>query len=447
MKVAKGVASLLEAKRFDEAKVLVKKRLQQSEVDAYDYYAMGVILAYEKNLQVALQYALQGLDRDPFELAIYELCSELISVLGMLDLGISRYLSQEKLIDAAAIDPTLKAPLYGKLSVGLGMFGAYKAALNCVNKALAIQPDIVEFCAAKSFLLLSLNRYQAGFTYYDAVYRLIKKGKLFPVATLWQGDSSLADKTILLHAEQGYGDAIMFVRYLSLIQQQAKQVILEVPVALQRLMRTFPGAPPIMIPQDYYQHYDYHCPLMLLPKYFKTTETTIPATIPYLFAKGASSLILNKEMYNIGIVWGGNPEHRNDYNRSCPLQVFEVLFQLPKTQFYSLQMGRQIWDLRFLNNPSQLISVYDKVQDFMDMANIVSALDLVITVDTAIAHLCGALGLTAWVILPYVTEWRWCMDKNKTPWYPSLRLWRQPKPHDWASVIQAMRQALIQFFD
>jgi hypothetical protein len=263
---------------------------------------------------------------------------------------------------------------------------------------------------------------------------------------MWRGES-LGGKTILLHAEQGFGDSLMLLRYAPLVAARGGRVVVEVPRALERLAARLAGGPYTLVAAGQpLPAFDLHCPLMSLPLAFGTTPETIPAAVPYFsaapdaIARWRARLATAAGM-KIGIVWAGNPVHLNDASRSIALDRLASLFELPETQWYSLQVGERASDLAKLP-AGRITDLAPDLTDFAETAAAISALDLVISVDTAVAHLAGALGHAVWILLPFDPDWRWLLERGDSPWYPTARLFRQPKRGDWDSVVHALRDAL-----
>jgi tetratricopeptide (TPR) repeat protein len=284
-------------------------------------------------------------------------------------------------------------------------------------------------------------------------------------APLWLGEESLEGKTILLHAEQGFGDTMQFVRYAALVADRGAKVILEVQAELKTLMsridgvaevlgqpeqRTrdsrIDGAPvPLAAEQDL-PPFDYHCPLLSLPLAFKTDLDTVPAKIPYLRADPErlsrwQARLAQRRRPLIGLAWAGNPFHWHDRHRSIAFNLFAPLLSEPFT-FVSLQKKVPDADAKLMAGVPNLVHFGDELADFDDTAAIIAALDLVVTIDTAVAHLAGAMGKPTWILLPHAPEWRWMLDREDTPWYPTMRLFRQHRLGDWKSVIERVRVSL-----
>jgi hypothetical protein len=241
----------------------------------------------------------------------------------------------------------------------------------------------------------------------------------------WQGEP-LEGARILLCAEQGLGDTMQFVRYAPLVAARGGEVVLEVQPGLHRLLSRFEGAHEIVSRGRPLPEFRWQCPLLSLPRIFHTDIATIPAAVPYLHANAADvrawSRRLRREGLRIGLAWSGNPDHSRNRQRSIPLAQLAPLLQLQGATFYSLQKGSPTAQLRDLPATAKLIDLDAEQRDFADTAAIMSNLDLVISVDTAMAHLAGALGKPVWILLRYVPDWRWLLNREDSPWYPTARL-------------------------
>lgn len=261
---------------------------------------------------------------------------------------------------------------------------------------------------------------------------------------LWTGDP-LAGRTLLLHCEQGFGDTLMFVRYAALVEQLGAKVILLVQPELADLVATCPGVEQVFSEEGPLPPFDVHLPLLSLPHVFRTTLDTIPADVPYLDIpervpnrKGICELLkASHGRTRIGISWAGNPNHARDAERSIPAAALLPLQAIPNIAWYSLQQGtEELPPLPDAQSLSPLLS------NFSDTAYALSGLDLVITVDTAIAHLAGALGIPTLLLVSSLPDWRWLMGREDSPWYPTLRIYRQSRAGDWASVLQQVARDL-----
>jgi hypothetical protein len=251
-----------------------------------------------------------------------------------------------------------------------------------------------------------------------------------------------------LSAEQGLGDTIQFLRYAALVRQPGARVVVECPKPLLRIVRTCRFIDQLADETTPALDFDVHYPLMSLPGLLKTTLESVPADVPYLFAapdlvKQWRESLGGLEGFKIGIVWRGGPAHPNDRARSIPLSCFEPLAALPGVRLFSLQKGTGAEQLQDMAGRFPITEVGSRLEDFMDTAAVLANLDLLITCDTAIAHLAGALGVPVWVGLPLVPDWRWLLDRGDSPWYPTMRLFRQKEPGDWAGVFEQISSALL----
>jgi tetratricopeptide (TPR) repeat protein len=265
---------------------------------------------------------------------------------------------------------------------------------------------------------------------------------------LW-GGSSLRGQTILLFAEQGQGDTLQFIRYALLVQRRGLTVIVQCQAPLQRLLATCAGIDRLVLPRAALPSFDVQAPLLSLPRIFRSTLATIPANIPYLSADPELRTRWQQQLsgiggFKVGIAWQGNPEHKRDQWRSVPLLAFAPLAGVPGVRLVSLQKGAGREQVPDLADRLGVLDVADRLEDFADTAAVMVNLDLVITVDTAVAHLAGALGVPVWVVLPLVPDWRWLLEREDSPWYPSMRLFRQNAWGDWAGVFERLTKALRQ---
>ena len=254
----------------------------------------------------------------------------------------------------------------------------------------------------------------------------------------------------MIHTEQGAGDAIQFARYLPLAAERCGKLIALCPPELMPLFSTLPGVAELREPGRIgVAEFDSYLPLLSLPHVFGTTIETIPAAIPYFDAAAlrrrkenpALNLPPSREP-RIGLAWAGNPAHRNDRHRSCPLQAFLPLLRLRGVNFFSLQKGESARDLAELPTDVRIEDLEPQLGDFGDLAVFIDQLDLIISVDTAVAHLAGALGKTVWTLLDYAPDWRWGLNDVKISWYVTMKLFRQAEPGDWAGVIAQVARAL-----
>jgi tetratricopeptide (TPR) repeat protein len=312
-------------------------------------------------------------------------------------------------------------------------------AIECYDAALAINPDLADGHWNKALEQLLTGQFEQGFANYE--WRWKRAGTVARdfAQPQWRGED-LTGKIILLHAEQGFGDIIQFVRYAPMVAARGATVILEGPDALLQLLSGIEGVTALVSRGAPLPPFDLHCPLMSLPLAFGTTLATVPAALPYLRVPPASSekwqgRLPRSGLPRVGLVWSGTATHKNDHNRSFPLERLAPLLAKPGMQFVSLQRELRDADAPALAAFPALLRLETDLADFADTAAVIAELDLVIAVDTAVAHLAGALGKPVWILLAHVQDWRWLLDREDSPWYPSARLFRQPQIGDWDSVI------------
>jgi tetratricopeptide (TPR) repeat protein len=331
----------------------------------------------------------------------------------------------------------------------LHYLGRIEEALDSFNRAIALQPELPEAHWNKALLCLATGDFEQGWPAYEWRWRgateLTSRGFLQPQ---WRGED-LNGKTILLHAEQGFGDTIQFIRYLPLVMRKGGKVILELPDSLRPLIPDTEGLVGMHRRGDVLPAFDVHCPLMSLPLAFGTTATTIPASVPYLRTPAERveawrSRLAHLGRPRIGLVWSGKPTHKNDHNRSISLSSLNPVLSVPGLAFVSLQREYRETEIPALAN-LPILRLDEAITDFADTAAAIGELDLVIAVDTAVAHLVGALGKPLWLLLSHIQDWRWMHNRTDSPWYPSARLFRQSQIGDWDGVIADVAQELAAF--
>jgi tetratricopeptide (TPR) repeat protein len=322
-------------------------------------------------------------------------------------------------------------------------------ALASYDRALSIAPDYVEAHSNRSSLRLLLGDFDRGWEEFEWRWRTqdFAPWRRDFAQPLWLGGEPLEGRTILLHAEQGLGDAIQFARYAPLVAARGAKVVLEVPPPLTALFSRIAGAALVVGRGETLPEFDCHCPLLSLPLAFKTRLQTIPATIAYLSAPEHRLIEWQRRlpetgMRRIGIAWAGNPNFKGDQTRSIGLARLSPLLSHPGIEFVGLQRDLRDGDREILGRNPGVKHVGDAIEDFADTASIMSSVDLVISSDTSVAHLAGALGKPVWILLQYAADWRWLLDRSDSPWYPTARLFRQPAIDDWESVIRQVADEL-----
>ena len=324
------------------------------------------------------------------------------------------------------------------LGIDLAEKGKFSEAIKHYNKAIELSPNIADSHWNKSLILLLRGEFKNAWANYE--YRFKKQnptdsrefGK-----SKWKGQH-LNNRKILIATEQGFGDSIQFIRYLPLVKEKGGHVIFECKKELISLFNNFPGINQLVekdnnIPLNV--EYDYYIHLMSLPGIFNTTIKAIPNKIPYLKANPSLQKNLSSKFQTdklkIGIAWAGNPEQENDKNRSATLDIFKPLKKIPNIRLFSLQVGKPSEQL----NDPEIIDLSPHIKDFADTATLIENLDLIISIDTSVAHLAGAMGKPTWVLLTKIPDWRWLLNRTDTPWYPTMKLFRQKIKGSWEPVI------------
>lgn len=341
---------------------------------------------------------------------------------------------------ALQVNPEFVAAL-NNLGTLLREKGQLEDAEMFYKRAIDIVPDFTEAHWNRAFTNLLAGNFSEGWKEYEWRWKIQDHYLPSLSQPLWDG-SDIRGRTILLHAEQGLGDTIQFIRYAPLVASMGAKVIVVCQKELSRIVQTVENIGHVVAYGDALPYFEIHCPLMRLPMIFQTTLETIPVKIPYMSA--APSLVAqwkqrirnDSSMFKIGLAWAGRPTHVDDRNRSCPLELLLPLIKLDNITLYSLQKGSVARQIENLPRGVKIIDYVQMLHDFYDTAALIENLDLVITVDTALAHLTGALGKSVWTLLRYAPDWRWLLNREDSPWYPTMRLFRQQSPGDWKGVVE-----------
>jgi tetratricopeptide (TPR) repeat protein len=347
--------------------------------------------------------------------------------------------------EAVALSPN-QAAVHNNLGNALEHQGRLDEAMTCYERALALKPDYPEAHYNRALLLLLLGDLAQGWAEYEWRWRCkANPERGYTTRPQWSGEV-LAGRTILIQTEQGFGDSFQFLRYVPILAEGGAEVVLAVPAPLLRLAETLPGIGGVVSEGDPLPDFDFHCPLLSLPAVLGTTIETIPASVPYLSPPPETSAVWETRLavktgLKVGLVWSGNPANRMNPQRSISLVALEPLWRIPGIRWYSLQVGSPTEAIG--RAPDQPIEdLAPLLTDFAETAAAICHLDLVISVETAVAHLAGALGRTVWVPLTVVPAWRWLLGRDDSPWYPTMRLFRQTAPGDWTPVVDALAAQL-----
>jgi len=411
--------------------------LNPKNPDAYNN--MGVALRVLGKLEAAIACYRRCLVLRPDNAGVYSNMGNALRELGRLNLAVAAHQHALKLAP--------KSPeAYYNLGLALRDLGQITQALAAFERTLSYNPEHADCRWDRALTLLLKGEFLPGFQQYDWRWQLGRSPPRGLIGPEWDG-SELKGKTLLIHQEQGFGDMIQFARYIPLAKARGGTIVVEVQPELSRLFATLPGIDKIINRGSPLPKYDYFVPMMSLAKVFATTIDTVPAETPYLAPPDMHAVQLPASLdqqFQIGIVWAGKSSHQNDKNRSCGFERFIELLGVPGVTVHSLQKGPRESDIVAAGCGALVNGLGSRLGDFADTACVIQQLDLVITVDTAVAHLAGALGKPVWVLLPFAPDWRWMTDRDSSPWYPDMRLFRQQKPGDWDKVFSNLRHALLE---
>jgi tetratricopeptide (TPR) repeat protein len=495
--------------RLAEAASLIQQAIAADARVAHFHFTLGDVLHELGRREQALQCFLRGFELNPDQPQARNNCGNLLKALGRLDEAVASYrralavkpdhmLAHYNLANALNLQGRLEeavasfrrglaiapryAPALNNLGNTLVRLGRLEQAVEVFRRALDAQPDMADAHNNLAGALVELGRFEEGAasfehamraapdlanTHYNLGLALLRLGRYergweeyewrwrcreFPTPPRhysqpqWAGED-VSGKTVFLHLEQGYGDAIQFVRYVPLVAARGARVLLETRGLLSRLFEQFSpwaelvdaGTPP--------PPFDLHCPLLSLPRAFRTVSETIPCAVPYLApdpkltCEWQTRLGPPSGKLRVGLVWAGNLKQVSEPRRGIGIEPCLPLFEIPNTSWFSLQVGPQACEIS--KAPAGAITdLSGGLDDFADTAAAIANLDLVITSDTAVAHLAGAMNHPVWVMLRYCPDWRWLLGRPDTPWYPSMRLFRQSQRDDWNAVAAEVCAAL-----
>ncbi|CQR74809.1 TPR repeat-containing protein YrrB [Sporomusa ovata DSM 2662] len=440
------LGSVLKEQGLYEAAVqCYQKGLVICPGDAQLWFNLGTTLLELRSLSEAAAALQQAITLQPDLAAAYNNLGNVLLKLQRLSEAVAM------LQQAIALKPDY-SDAYINMGNVLQAQGKIEYAIDAYNRAIALNPSNLEVYYNRATAILLNGNLSHGFAEYEwrmKIPRFHHFYEWFDAKPRWSGEN-FAGKRLLVYDEQGFGDSLQFCRYLPLVKARGGSVQFSTKPPLLRLFANFPGIDELIehtaatIAQA---QFDLTVPLVSLPYIFGTTLHTIPAGVPYLNVEQHSKDVWRKRMTSqgsqrrVGLVWAGNPANISGQIRTCGLQTMTPLAYIPGVTFYSLQKGEAAQQA---NTPPgmKLIDLTDDIADFADTAALIMNLDLVISVDTAVAHLAGALGKPVWMLLPAANEWRWLLARNDTPWYPTMRLFRQAASGDWNSVMAAVAREL-----
>ncbi|MEA3153945.1 MAG: hypothetical protein QOK44_1534 [Betaproteobacteria bacterium] len=423
------------AGQLERARQVYVRALQSQPQDTSIYNRLGLVLQKEGKIDEALTCYGRALAIDSGDATAH------------YNRGVALF-EQELLVDAAAsfersiASEPASATAHNNLGYTLYCMGQYVEAERHYGRALELEPDLVDANWNLCILHLLMGDLRAGwerFTYRHAMSPFPRRVQTKPS---WEGQP-LSGQTILLYKESGLGDTIQFARYAPLVAERGARVVFEVQPELMRLFQTLDGVDLLVKRGAQLPEFDYECSIMDLPRIFGTTLQLVPAA-PYLSANPILARRWHKQLgpgFKAGLVWAGNPKLPNDRHRSISVTRLEPLLSTD-VHWISLQKGPAAAQASDGPAGMRLLPLGEKLDDFAETAAVIENLDLVITVDTSVAHLGGALGKRVWLLLPFVPDWRWLAEREDSPWYPGMRLFRQTEFGNWSSVIERVAREL-----
>lgn len=439
-----GIA-LKEQGKVDEARACYERALQLEPNLPETHNNLGNLLLLQERFEEAAQSYHKAIRLRPNFIEAQSNLGNALQKLGKPEEAIDIY---TQLIRAK---PEL-ADARRNLAATLVDIGRLQEALVVFDEAIRLNAADADIRSNKSIVDLLLGNFEQGWRDYEWRLRRSDISKRAFRQPRWDG-SPLAGRTILLWAEQGLGDTLHFIRYAALVKELGGRVLVECQKPLLRILEGCDGVDQLLAAGEPLPDFDVHAALLSLPATFNANLGNIPAKVPYLRADPRLVEHWRQELspisgFKVGIVWQGNPKHLTDRRRSMPLAHFASLAWVPGVRLISLQKGHGTEQIRDVADRFAVVDLGSRLDEgngaFMDTAAVMKNLDLVISTDTATAHLAGALNVPVWVTLPDVPDWRWLMERSDSPWYPSMRLFRQPRRGDWATVFQCMTKALTE---
>ncbi|HEX8523397.1 MAG TPA: tetratricopeptide repeat protein [Tepidisphaeraceae bacterium] len=416
---------------FSKAIEVLQRSLALNPNSGHALTAMSDALRQEGRIDQALEPARRGAESQPDNAWAQIAYGNVLQMLARFEEAAEYYKK------AMVLEPN-NFDAINNLALTLLKMGRPDEAMHWWERAAEKWPEDPNMKANRSLGLLTLGELERGFAEYESRFASQAfKGSLFPEKPRWNGED-VGGKVVLLNSEQGVGDTIQFVRYVPMLAQRGARILIVCPPEVKELLKTIRGAERVLSRGDEEPVFDLWFPMVSFPYVFKTTLDRVPADVPYLSADPARVARWRKRFagesrLKVGIVWAGSPQHQNDRARSARLEDFAPLARIEGVRLYSLQKGQPTAALKQV--PFEVTPLGDELSDFSETAAAIEALDLTISVDTSVVHLAGALARPVWTLLAYGPDFRWMLNREDTPWYPTMRLLRQPKLHDWTGLM------------
>jgi tetratricopeptide (TPR) repeat protein len=440
--------ALADKDQLDEAAACYREALKYNPSYPEAHNNLGNTLARLKRIDEAVRCYHRALQQNPDYAEAYNNLANTLADEGRLAEAVACYR------EAMRLNPTY-AEAYNNLGITLGKQRKYGDAGDCYREALRLKPDYPDAHLNRALCWLQAGQWEQGWPEYEWRWRCRGVSRPNFTQPAWGGEP-LAGRTIFVYSEQGLGDTFQFIRYAPLIKRRGGIVMFECQPQLVPLISRCPGLDRLVPKGTPVPDFQAHSALLSLPWALRTTLSTVIADVPYLYADPALVTYWREELahlrgYRIGINWQGNPEYKGDRHRSIPLERFAPLADLPEVQLLSLQKGLGAEQLAACGERMRIVELGSRLDEkagaFMDTAAVLMNLDLFVTSDTAVAHLAGALGVPTWLALPWSADWRWLEIRADSPWYPTMRLFRQSEPGDWETVFRRMADDLAPMLD
>lgn len=435
VEILDNFAGALRAKgELDASRAFYERALKLRPDRIESHIGLGVVLRDQGRLNDAIASYERALALVPDHPETRNNLGVVLADLGRTDEAIAHYKA------ILALEPN-RAETHYNLGNALQHKGRYGEALARYGRALSLKPDHAGAHLNRALALLVTGELEEGWREYEWRFAVAQYDRKFE-RPLWSGEP-LDGRHILIHAEQGFGDTMQFARYVPAVAARGGRVVLEVPSPLVRLARSLSGASRVLAAGETLPEFDYHCPLLSLPRVFQTNLATIPNAVPYLSVPAPAAAaawadrISDASGFRVGIVWAGTAVGAIDP------RLLQPIWEVAGISWFGLQVGDRAADISLLDGVN-ITDLSPWLTDFAETAAAVCQLDLVISVDTSVAHLAGALARPMWLLLPYRPEWRWLTGREDSPWYPTARLFRQQKDGDWPGLAREVAASLVQ---
>lgn len=433
---------LLRARRFDESLKAIQNVLTLNPTFLPAHEKLAHTLCAQSKYQEAEQALRNALKIDPRRAELWNQLGITLRKLRKFDEAILAYQT------AISIRPDFFQAL-NNLGAAHQSLNRTGDAIRSFEKAIACNPSYASALVNLAQTNLLVGNYATGWRLHENRWKLLGLDPTRGLAQpLWDGNHSLNGCTLLIHSEQGLGDTLQFIRYAPVLNSRGARIIAEVQPALLEIVKSVSGISAVFPKGETPSDFDFHCPLMSLPLAMKNfSEADFPTKTPYVYAPHRPTIGSPGPgtRPRVGLVWRGNPEHVNDENRSMNWNDLRPLLVNEAAMFVNLQLPLNTEETRFFESNSNAWNPMSAVKNYGDTAAIVAELDLVISVDTSVAHLAGAMGKPVWILLPFSPDWRWQLNRNDSIWYPTAQLFRQQNPGDWTPVISQIAESLRTF--